>query len=186
MSRDGRLFVVSGPSGSGKSSTIAGVRERLDIDFSVSATTRDPRPGELHGVDYWFVDKDAFQEMIAGGQLLEWAEYNKNLYGTPLEPIAVANELGRDVLLDIEINGARQVKENRPEAVMIFISAPSLETLEQRLRFRGDTSEADIAERLEIASSQLQVAHDLFDHVVVNDDLESAVDEVTSLITRPD
>lgn len=183
MRREGRLFVVSGPSGSGKSTIISQVRQRLDIDFSVSATTRPPRPGEQNGLNYWFVDRARFQHMIANGDLLEWAEYNNNLYGTPLEPIARANQLGRDVLLDIEINGACQVRANRPDSVMIFVTAPTLEILEQRLRSRGDTSPTDIADRLSIASSQLAVAHDLFDFVVVNVDLDAAVDEVTSLIT---
>jgi guanylate kinase len=175
--------VLSGPSGSGKSTIISMVRAELDIDFSVSVTTRAPRPGELHGVDYWFVDVPAFREMAADGSLLEWAEYNNNLYGTPLEPIERANRAGRDVLLDIEVNGARQVKENRPASVMIFITTPSLEILEERLVSRGDTSAEDIAERLEIAASQLAVAHELFDHIVVNDDLASAVQQVVSLIT---
>lgn len=121
--------------------------------------------------------------MIQDHLLLEWAEYNDNLYGTPAGAIEEANAAGRDVLLDIEIQGARQVKENRPSAVMIFIAAPSIDVLEARLRGRGDTSERDIADRLSIAASQLEVAPELFDFVVVNDDLAVAVAEVTSLIT---
>lgn len=159
------------------------VRSEIDIEFSVSATTRSPRPGELNGVDYWFVDVSTFQQMITDGELLEWAEYNKNFYGTPLEPIERANQVGQNVLLDIEVNGAHQVKERRPDSVMIFITTPSLDVLEQRLIMRGDTSPEDIADRLEIAASQLAVAHELFDYIVVNDDLKTAVNEVTSLIT---
>jgi guanylate kinase len=115
--------------------------------------------------------------------LLEWAEYNDNLYGTPAGPIDSANAIGRDILLDIEIQGARQVRANRPSAVMIFIAPPSVEVLEQRLRGRGDTSDEDIAERLLIATEQLKAASELFDFVVVNDQLDAAVDEVTTLIT---
>jgi guanylate kinase len=185
LNREGRLIVISGPSGSGKSTIISFVLDRLDIDFSVSATTREARPGELNGVHYWFVTAERFREMISDGMLLEWAEYNNNLYGTPVEPIVKANSLGRDVLLDIEIEGARQVKENRPDSVMIFITTPSLEVLENRLRLRGDTTDADIGDRLRIAATQLQVAHELFDFVVVNDDLTMAIDEVASLITGP-
>lgn len=179
----GRLLVLSGPSGSGKSTIIARVLATLNIDFSVSVTTRRPRPGEADGVHYWFISRHDFLVMVDGGQLLEWAEYNENLYGTPAEPIDQANALGRDVLLDIEIQGARQVKENRPSAVMIFIAPPSIQILEERLRGRGDTSAEDIADRLLIATEQLEVAGELFDFVVVNDDLDHAVEEVTTLIT---
>lgn len=179
----GKLFVLSGPSGSGKSTIIARILENIDIDFSVSATTRPPRPGEIDGVHYWFVDREGFEEMIDTGSLLEWAEYNSNLYGTPAGPILDANSRGRDVLLDIEIQGARQVKENRPTAIMIFVAPPSIDELERRLRYRGDTSENDIAARLAIAADQIAVAAELFDFVVINDDLDAAVAHVTSLIT---
>lgn len=157
--------------------------ERLEIDFSVSATTRLPRPGEVNGLHYDFVGRRVFQEMIADGLLLEWAEYNNHLYGTPLKPIEDANRVGRDVLLDIEIQGARQVKANRPESIMVFIAPPSMEELERRLRNRGDTSDEDIEERLQIAAAQMEVADEVFDHVVVNDDLDKAADELASLIT---
>jgi guanylate kinase len=179
----GRLFVLSGPSGSGKSTIIARVLDTLDIDFSVSVTTRQPRPGETNGLHYWFISRIDFSNMVGAGQLLEWAEYNDNLYGTPAGPIDSANAIGRDILLDIEIQGARQVRASRPSAVMIFIAPPSVEVLEQRLRGRGDTSDEDIAERLLIATEQLKAASELFDFVVVNDQLDAAVDEVTTLIT---
>lgn len=181
----GRLFVVSGPSGSGKSSIIAKILDRLDIDFSVSATTRLPRPGEVNGRHYRFVSRSQFNVMIESDQLLEWAEYNNHLYGTPVGPISRSNAAGRDVLLDIEIKGARQVKENRPDSVMVFIAPPSIEVLERRLRDRGDTSEEDIAARLDIAAEQLDAAYELFDYVFVNDDLDVATDELASLITGP-
>ncbi len=180
----GRLFVLSGPSGSGKSTIISRILDTVKIDFSVSATTRPPRPGEIDGLHYKFVTEGEFDLMVQNHLLLEWAEYNDNRYGTPAAPIREANDHGRDVLLDIEIQGARQVKENRPSAVMIFIAPPSMDVLEARLRGRGDTSDRDIAHRLSIAASQLEVASELFDFVVVNDDLDAAVAEVTSLITE--
>ncbi|MEX1249091.1 MAG: guanylate kinase, partial [Acidimicrobiia bacterium] len=183
MRTPGRLFVVSGPSGSGKSSLITAILREADVDFSVSATTRYPRPGEIDGRHYHFVTRKQFEEMIENGELLEWAEYNNHLYGTPGLPIADANARGRDVLLDIEIKGARQVKEARPDAIMVFIAAPSMEELEKRLRARGDTSDDDIADRLEIASSQLAEAGDVFDHILVNDRFELAVEELLTLIT---
>lgn len=184
MTEAGRLFVVSGPSGSGKSSIIAEVLVRADVDFSVSATTRSPRPGEIDGVHYHFVSRDQFAEMLDNGELLEWAEYNNHLYGTPVAPIDAANRAGRDVLLDIEIEGARQVKANRPESIMVFIEPPSMAELERRLRNRGDTSDDDIEDRLGIAAYQMEVAGELFDHIVVNDSFSAAVEDVLSLLTR--
>ena len=179
----GRILVISGPSGSGKSSIIRRLVERVDLGFSVSATTRKARPGETHGVDYFFVSKDEFLAMIEGGELLEWAVYNGNYYGTPEDPVAEANAAGRDVMLDIELQGARQVKAHRPDALMIFIAAPTLEEMERRLRLRGDTSDADIAARLEIARDQIEEADTLFDFTVINDNLDDAVDEVVKLVT---
>jgi guanylate kinase len=183
LSGAGRLFVVSGPSGSGKSSLITELLAITDVDFSVSATTRSPRPGELDGTHYHFVSRARFEEMIDNGELLEWAAYNHHMYGTPLAPITEANSRGRDVLLDIEIQGARQVKESRPDAVLIFIAAPSIEELETRLTSRGDTSIEDIEDRLAIASQQLAEAGELFDHIVVNDDFDAAVNELLTVIT---
>jgi guanylate kinase len=121
--------------------------------------------------------------MIENGELLEWAEYNHHMYGTPVLPITEANARGRDVLLDIEIQGARQVKESRPDAIMIFIAAPSIEELERRLTNRGDTSSEDIDDRLAIASQQLAEAGEVFDHIVVNDDFDTAVNELLTVIT---
>lgn len=176
------MIVVSGPSGSGKTTIIKCLLERLDLDFSVSATTRPPRPGERDGVDYFFLSEEEFQQEIEDGGLLEWAIYNGNFYGTPAAPIDAAVEAGRDVLLDIELLGARQVRRYRPDALMIFITPPSLAELERRLRGRGDTTAEEISGRLAIASSQMEEAAELFDHVVVNDDLHRATDEVANLI----
>jgi guanylate kinase len=180
--RPGRLFVVSGPSGAGKSSVVAGVRQRRQLYFSVSATTRDPRPGETHGVHYWFLEPDEFATLLATGDLLEWAEYNGRQYGTLRKPVIEHLAAGEDVVLEIEVQGARQVRANHPDAVMFFIVPPGLDELEGRLRRRGDTSEVDIRRRLEIARREMEEAETLFDHIVVNDVLERAVEEVNSLM----
>ena len=179
----GRLLVVSGPSGSGKSSIVNELLGRLDVDFSVSVTTRLPRPGERHGVHYTFISRKDFEAMIEAGELLEWAEYNNRFYGTPAAPVTAANAAGRDVLLEIEIQGARQVREKRPDALMFFIAPPSLEELETRLIRRGDTSSADIEDRLEVAETEIAEAPELFDHLIVNDRLDRAVPEIEALIT---
>jgi guanylate kinase len=178
-----RLLVVSGPSGSGKSSIVRELIERLGIEFSVSATTRLPRPGERHGVHYNFVSRRDFEKMIEDDELLEWAIYNNRYYGTPQTPIEETLDDQRDILLEIEIQGARQVRERKPEAIMYFIAPPSLEELERRLRRRGDTSDEDIEDRLEIAKSELAEAPELFDHIVVNDNLDQAISELEGLIT---
>jgi guanylate kinase len=175
--------VVSGPSGSGKSSLIAEVLTRVDIDYSVSATTRLPRPGEINGTHYNFISLRDFQAKIDSDDLLEWAEYNHHFYGTPAAPIDAANEAGRSVLLEIELQGAKQVRNRRADAIMIFISPPSMKVLENRLRSRGDTDDEDIAERLKIAEAEMEAAPEVFDHIVVNDEWDLAVDELTSLIT---
>jgi guanylate kinase len=177
------LLVVSGPSGSGKSSIVRELLERLDIAFSVSATTRLPRPGERHGDHYDFVSLKDFEAMIEAGELLEWAQYNNRYYGTPKAGVDAALADGKDILLEIEIQGARQVRANRPDALMFFVSPPSLEELERRLRRRGDTSSTDIDDRLEIAETEIEEAPGLFDHIVVNDHLERAVAEIEALIT---
>lgn len=174
--------MISGPSGAGKSSIVAGLRKRRPFHYSVSATTRAPRPGEIDGVDYHFVDPDTFEEMIERDELLEWARYNGNYYGTPRAAVADHLEVGDDVVLEIEVQGARQVHERMPETVMIFIEPPGAEALEQRLRSRGDTSEPDIKRRIEIARSELALAADLFDHVVVNQDLDQTVAAVERLM----
>jgi guanylate kinase len=178
----GRLFVVSGPSGAGKSSVVAGLRQRRALYFSVSATTRKARPGETHGVHYWFLQSEEFGALLDTGDLLEWAEYNGRQYGTLRQPVEDHLSSGDDVLLEIEVQGARQVRATHPEAVMFFIVPPGLDELEGRLRRRGDTSEADIRRRLEIARSEMEEAEILFDHVVVNDVLERAIEEVDTLM----
>ncbi|HYJ23843.1 MAG TPA: guanylate kinase [Acidimicrobiia bacterium] len=183
MAAAARLLVVSGPSGSGKSSIVRELIERLGIEFSVSATTRLPRPGERHGVHYNFISRRDFEKMIENDELLEWAIYNNRYYGTPQALIEETLADQRDILLEIEIQGARQVRERKPEAIMYFIAPPSLEELEKRLRRRGDTSDEDIEDRLEIAKSEMAEAPDLFDHIIVNDNLDQAISELEGLIT---
>ncbi len=175
--------MVSGPSGSGKSSIVRELLDKLDVDFSVSVTTRLPRPGERHSEHYNFISRREFEKMIENDELLEWAVYNNRFYGTPAAPIEEALAAGRDILLEIEIQGARQVRERKPDAVMYFIAPPSLEELELRLRRRGDTSEEDIEDRLQIAESEMAEAPALFDHVVVNESLDQAIAEMLGLIT---
>ena len=182
----GRLVVVSGPSGSGKSSIVRNLLDRLDIEFSVSATTRSPRTGEIDGRHYHFVGQDRFKEMIASGELLEWAHYNGNYYGTPKLAVDGATREGRDILLEIEIQGARQIRSHQPDALMFFIVPPSMAELATRLRGRGDTSPEDIESRLAIATAEIEEAAGVFDHIVVNDVLQRASDEVASLINAPD
>lgn len=161
---------------------VAGVRERRPVYFSVSATTRDPRPGEVHGVHYWFVDPAEFISLIEAGELLEWAEYNGRRYGTPLRPVQEHLGRGEDVLLEIEVQGAFQIRSGPVPAMMFFVVPPTFDELERRLRRRGDTDEADIARRLAIARGELEQAPGLFDHVVVNDELERCVGEVLELM----
>lgn len=183
--RRGRLIVITGPSGVGKSSVVEGLIGLMPFYFSVSMTTRAPRPGERDGVDYHFVDAHRFDEALARGELAEWAEYNGHRYGTPREALESRLAAGEDVLLDIEMHGARQVKAAFPEAVMIFIAPPSMEVLERRLRGRGDTTEAEIAGRLAIAQAQIAESRGLFEHFVVNDDLASAIDRVAGILAAP-
>ena len=177
----GKLVVISGASGVGKG-TVLGImmKKREDLKFSVSATTRAPRPSETDGVHYYFVTKEQFEEMIAAGQMLEYSAHAANYYGTPRAQAEEKMETG-SVLLDIEPNGAGQVKKAAPDAVLVFIMPPSMEELERRLRGRGDTSEEQIAMRLERAVWEMEQRY-WYDHVVVNDDAERCADEILKII----
>ena len=179
----GKLIVVSGPSGAGKSTVIGKVMERRnDLCFSVSATTRAPRPGEVDGVNYFFVSGTEFDRMIGDDELLEHAEYNRDNYGTPRAYVEAKRRAGMHVLLDIEVQGARQVRERVPEAIKIFIIPPSLQVLEQRLRGRGTETEEQIQRRLARARGEYREA-DFYDYVVINDNLETAAAELNAIIT---
>ena len=181
-SRRGLVVVIAGPSGVGKGSVHRGVREALpDSALSVSVTTRAPRPNEVEGVDYRFVDRPAFEAMVDRGELLEWAEYAGNLYGTPREPVRELVAAGQVVVLDIEVQGALQVKHHLPEALLVFLVPPSFEELENRLRGRGTEDDEAIARRLRTARQEID-QQDAFDVVVVNDDLERCIDEVVALV----
>jgi guanylate kinase len=181
----GTLLVVSGPSGVGKSSVVEGVLRATGASFSVSATTRPPRPGEVEGEDYHFVTPQEFDRLIAEGELLEWAEYGGHRYGTPKAPVLERLEAGDNVVLDIENEGAHQVKEVFSDAVLVFIVPPSIEELERRLRSRGDTSDDDVRNRLGVAEAQIDDAKRSFDRLVVNDVLETAISQVVPILTAP-
>ncbi len=177
----GKLIVISGASGVGKG-TVLGImmKKRTDLSFSVSATTRDPRPGEQDGVHYYFVTKERFEEMIALGDFLEYDAHAANYYGTPRGQAEEKMKNGH-VLLDIEPNGAKQVKQSAPDAMLVFIMPPSVTELERRLRGRGDTSEEQIAMRMERATWEME-QRSWYDHVVVNDDAERCAEEILKLI----
>ena len=179
----GKLIVISGASGVGKGTVLGKImQQRSDLTFSVSATTRDPRPSETDGVHYYFVTRERFEEMIASHQFLEYDEHNKNYYGTPRRQAEEKME-NSHVLLDIEPKGARQVKDTAPDAVLIFIMPPSMEELERRLRGRGDTPEDQIQIRLERALWEME-QRSWYDHVVVNDDADRCADEILKIISN--
>lgn len=178
-----KVYVVSGPSGSGKGTVLAQIKKRPDVFYSVSATTRGMRPGEIDGVDYHFISREQFVEMIERGEFLEHAEYVHNFYGTPIQPIRDNLAAGRDVIVEIEVQGFLQVKEKLPEAETVFIMPPSVEELERRLRGRGTETEEKIQGRLKTALEEMKYA-DRYDHIVVNDELEKAVSELLEIMGK--
>jgi guanylate kinase len=180
----GRLVVLAGPSGVGKSSVVARLRAELpELVFSVSATTREARPGEVDGVDYRFVGESGFDELVARGALLEWAEIHGGLQrsGTPRQPVEDALAAGRPVLVEVDLQGARAVKSAMPEAITVFLEPPSFEELARRLRGRGTESDAAYHRRLDTARAEL-AARDEFDVAVVNDDLTAVVARLVELL----
>ncbi len=178
----GKLIVVSGPSGCGKGTVLKRVlSENSNIHYSVSATTRSARAGEQNGIHYFFITREEFEEKIRTGGMLEYAEYVGNYYGTPRDTVFEALEAGKDVILEIEVKGAKKIREKCPEAVFVFIKPPSIEELERRLIGRG-------TERMEVIKKRLQKAieemenESLYDYVVVNDDVDTAASDLAAII----
>lgn len=176
------MIVISGPSGAGKSTIVRELRKRRTLDFSVSATTRAPRVGEVDDVSYHFVDVAEFERLVMVDAFLEWAQYGRNFYGTLRSEVSGRLDEGHDVMLEIDIQGARQVKRRYPDAIMIFISPPSLADLERRLLARGDTSPEEIHRRLEISAIEMAEAPGFFDHIVTNEDVDRAITAVASFL----
>ncbi|ACL21910.1 guanylate kinase [Desulfitobacterium sp. LBE] len=178
----GLLIVLSGPSGAGKGTLCQELLRQLpQVKYSVSATTRQPRPGEVDGLHYYFRSREEFQTMIEQDQLLEWAEFCGNYYGTPQFAVEQAIQAGNDVILEIEIQGALQVKQRFPQGVFIFVVPPSMDELSQRIHKRGTESEEVIQKRLQTAARELEYVSE-YDYVVVNDEIPLAVDKLKSIL----
>lgn len=182
MKEKGRMFVISGPSGAGKSTVVfKAIEGRDDVCFSTSVTTRKPRPNEVDGREYFFVDLDRFKEMVENDELLEHATYVANSYGTPRKFVEEKLDSGLDVLLDIEVQGARQINEKKPDAVKIFIIPPSLAELHRRLVGRGTDTERAIEARL-IRARQEYAEADFYDYIIINDDSDRAAKELAAIM----
>jgi len=178
----GLLLVLSAPSGGGKGTVLRELLARdANLRLSVSATTRAPRPGEVHGEQYFFISKEEFEKMIAGGQMLEHAQYVGNYYGTPKAPVEAWLEEGRDVVLEIEVQGGAQIKKLCPDCVSVFLLPPSMEVLEERLRGRGTEEDSLVRQRLETARREIPHAKE-YDYVVMNGRLEDAVADVQAIL----
>ncbi len=183
MNEKGKLIVISGPSGAGKSTVVFKAIEGKDnVCFSTSVTTRKPRPGEVDGKEYFFVDLDRFREMVENDELLEHAEYVANSYGTPRSYVEQKLSDGMDVILDIEVQGARQVNEKMPDAVKVFIIPPSMDELKHRLESRGTDTARAIEARLIRARQEYKEA-DFYDYIIVNDNADKAAGELSAIMT---
>ena len=179
----GKLFVVSGPSGVGKNTLLNAIIDSCKtVQYSVSATSRPIRPGEVDGKSYYFVSRARFEELIANDALLEYAEYVGNYYGTPLKPIQAALEAGTDVVMDVDVVGALNIKKRLPEAVLVFLTAPSMEEIRRRLEKRGDVSPELMEKRMERAKWEYSQAGQ-YDYLVVNDTVEHAAQELLAIMT---
>lgn len=179
--KKGRLFVVSGPSGCGKGTILQEILQDPDLYFSVSATTRQMRPGEVDGVNYRFLSNEKFEELIAEDGFLEYAGYCDHYYGTLRQPVEEHLQAGQNVILEIEVVGAKKIREKCPDAIFLFIMPPSLSELERRLRKRGTETEEVVQQRVSQAAQEIQCA-DSYDYVVVNAELEQAVAEVHAIL----
>lgn len=177
----GTLFIVSGPSGCGKGTVLAEILKQDNVYYSVSATTRAPRPGEVNGVNYHFLSKDEFEKLIENGGMLEYANYCGNYYGTPKKPVEDMLAEGKNVILEIEVQGALKVMEKCPEAVSVFILPPSLKELRRRLHKRGTETEEVIEKRIGEAAGEIRKAVK-YDYVMINGELEIAVSDLLSII----
>ena len=184
MNKKGMMVILSAPSGCGKDTVFHEILNlRNDVVESVSATTRQPRTGEVDGVNYFFLSKEQFEEMIENNEFLEYASYNNCYYGTPAKAAMDRIEEGKICFLIIECQGAKKVMKNCPEAVSIFLMPPSIETLEKRLKKRNTDSEEQIANRLRIAEEEIN-SSSVFDYIVVNNELEKAVDEINEILNK--
>jgi len=182
MGKKGVLFIVSGPSGVGKGTIIAKVLKQLtDLHLSVSATTRDPREGEIEGKDYFFIQNANFQNMIKNGHLLEWAQVYNHYYGTPKQFVFDYLASGQDVLLEVDTQGALQVKEIMPQGVFVFIAPPNIQELEQRIVNRGKDSAVSIHTRLEACRNEMEQMRN-YDYIIENKELSAAVEKLKAII----
>jgi len=180
----GRLIVLTGPSGVGKGTLLRSLlKKHPEIYLSVSVTTREPRQGEINGKHYFFVTREEFEKMVAEGELLEWAEYAGNYYGTPRRAVEEVLKAGKSVILEIEVVGAREIQKNFPDALRLFILPPSLEELERRLRGRGQDGAEAIEKRLKRAQEEI-AAKDEFAQQIVNEKLETALEEIEAAIFK--
>lgn len=179
----GLLFVLSGPSGVGKGTVRKAIMQanNLNLNYSVSVTTRKPRENEVDGVDYFFISRQQFQNMIANDELIEWAEYVGNYYGTPVKYVNDMLYQGKDVLLEIEVQGAMQVKQRFPEAIFIFLVPPSLSELQNRIKGRGTETNDSIHSRMAVAKDEIELM-DQYDYVVQNDQVEKACERVRAIV----
>jgi guanylate kinase len=184
MEQNGRLFVISAPSGAGKTTLIKQIMARFPgLSYSVSHTTRPPRPGEVHGKDYFFVTEKIFKQMIEADAWLEWARVHAHFYGTSKAFVKEQLEAGRNLLLDIDVQGARQIMDSGLDSVTVFVLPPSLDVLRDRLEFRGADSPETIALRLENAKKEIALKH-LYQYVVVNDDLDTAAGQLCAIFEK--